>query len=367
MMKMTENNLARTVVVIPIGDIAGVGPEIVVKALNYPEVWQWCIPIVVGEKSAIERAIEITGTNPALHPILKASEAKGSFGTIDMIDMKNVDGAAITFGKVQKEAGRAAFEFIEQAVKMLKNNEADAIATTTINKEALKAAGVPYIGHTEIIGGLLNVADPMTMFQVRNLKVFFLSRHLSLQDAISYVTTDHVHSYIHRTHQAMQSLGVEKPRIAIAGLNPHSGEHGLFGSEEVRFVTPAVEKAQADGINITGPIGADSVFHLALKGAFDAVISLYHDQGHIATKMVDFERTISVTVGLPCIRTSVDHGTAFDIAGKNLVSEISMYEAIRLAAKYAKTYKPFAARKISYEGEMDCAGRSTVIPNFRNY
>lgn len=240
---------------------------------------------------------------------------------------------------MQRKAGKAAFEFIEKAVELMKEGQADAIATTTINKEALKAAGIPYIGHTEIIGSLLGVEDPMTMFQVRNLKVFFLTRHLSLKDAIAAVTEDNVYRYIKRCYHGMQNLGFDNPKLAIAGLNPHSGEHGLFGWEEVNEIMPAVERAKKEGILISGPIGADSVFHIALKGGFDAVISLYHDQGHIATKMVDFERTISVTIGMPYIRTSVDHGTAFDIAGTNTVSELSMYEAIRLAAEYAETYK----------------------------
>ena len=329
----------KRVVVIPIGDIAGVGPEIVVKALEHPEVYDWCQPVVVGEKAAVKRAAAVTGSKLEIHCVDKPEDGIYRHGVINLIDMKNVDSERIEFGKVQKEAGRAAFEFIEKSVELLKSGEADAIATTTINKEALKAAEIPYIGHTEIIGGLLGVADPMTMFQVRNLRVFFLSRHLSLKEAINYVTKDHVYRYIHRVYQGMKQLGIEKPRLAIAGLNPHSGEHGLFGWEEVDEIGPALEMAGKDGIQVDGPIGADSVFHLALKGAYDAVISLYHDQGHIATKMVDFDRTISVTVGMPYIRTSVDHGTAFDIAGKNLACETSMCEAIRLAAEYADTYK----------------------------
>lgn len=330
----------KKVVVIPIGDIAGVGPEIVVKALGHPEVYDWCCPVVVGERAAVERAIAVTESKLVIHCVDKPEEGVCRYGTIDLIDLRNVDSGNIEFGKVQREAGRAAFEFIEKSVELLKTGEADAIATTTINKEALKAADIHYIGHTEIIGGLLGVADPMTMFQVRNLRVFFLSRHLSLKDAIGYVTKDHVYQYIRRVYQGMKNLGIENPRLAIAGLNPHSGEHGLFGWEEVNEIVPALEMAKKDGIQVDGPIGADSVFHLALNGAYDAVISLYHDQGHIATKMVDFDRTISVTVGMPYIRTSVDHGTAFDIAGKNLACEISMCEAIRLAAEYSVTYKP---------------------------
>ncbi len=331
--------MKKAVIVIPIGDIAGVGPEIVAKALNYPEVYQWCKPLVVGEAVAMERALTITESNLKLNCVNKSSEGQFSYGIIDFIDLKNVDSNNIVFGKVQSEAGRAAFEFIEKSIELLKAGEADAIATTTINKEALKAAGINYIGHTEIIGGLLGVEDPMTMFQVLGLKVFFLSRHLSLRKAIDYVTEENVYQYIHRCYNGMKNLGINNPKLAIAGLNPHSGEHGLFGDEEGDEIGPAIERARQEGIDVTGPIGADSVFYLALKGAFDAVISLYHDQGHIATKMVDFEKTISVTIGMPYIRTSVDHGTAFDIAGKNLVSEVSMYEAIRLAAIYANTYK----------------------------
>lgn len=332
--------MMKKVVVIPIGDIAGVGPEIVVKALGHPEVYDWCRPIVVGELGAMKRACAVTGSGLNIHCVEQAKDGFYQYGTIDLIDLKNVDSGQVEFGKVQRAAGQAAFDFIEKSVTLLKTGEADAIATTTINKEALRAAEIDYIGHTEIIGGLLGVKDPMTMFQVRNLRVFFLSRHLSLKDAAAYVTKEHVYQYVHRVYKGMKNLGIENPRLAIAGLNPHSGEHGLFGWEEVEEMEPALEMARKDGIQIDGPIGADSVFHLALNGAYDAVISLYHDQGHIATKMVDFDRTISVTVGMPYIRTSVDHGTAFDIAGKNLASEISMCEAIRLAAEYSVTYKP---------------------------
>lgn len=332
--------MKKAVVVIPIGDIAGVGPEIVVKALGHQEIYDWCRPVVVGERSAMERAISVTDSELSIRCVERADDVEAEAGIMDLIDLKNAKAGSIQFGKVQREAGQAAFEYIEKSVELLKTGEADAIATTTINKEALKAAGIPYIGHTEIIGALLGVEDPMTMFQVQNLRVFFLSRHLSLKEAIGYVTKEHVYHYIKRTHQGMKNLGIEVPRLAIAGLNPHGGEHGLFGWEEVHEIVPAVEMARAEGILIDGPIGADSVFHLALGGTYDGVISLYHDQGHIATKMLDFERTISVTVGMPYIRTSVDHGTAFDIAGKNLVSEVSMCEAIRLAAEYSATYKP---------------------------
>ncbi|MDR0886663.1 MAG: 4-hydroxythreonine-4-phosphate dehydrogenase PdxA [Clostridiales Family XIII bacterium] len=330
--------MKKPIIVIPIGDIAGVGPEIVVKALAYKEVYDWCIPIVVGELTSLQRVLAITGLTLEINVIEHTKDAIGKFGSIDLVDLKNINAADIEFGVVQAAAGQAAYEFIEKAVRLIEAGEADAIATTAINKEALHAAKVPYIGHTEIIGGLAGVKDPMTMFQVHNLRVFFLSRHLSLADAIDYVTEENVYNYIYRTYAGLKSLGVENPHFVIAGLNPHCGEHGLFGNQEVVSIEPAIKRAQAEGIDVAGPVGADSVFHQALGGRYDAVISLYHDQGHIATKMVDFERTISVTMGMEFLRTSVDHGTAFDIAGKNIVSEVSMYEAIKLAAEYSKVY-----------------------------
>lgn len=331
--------MKKPIIVIPIGDIAGIGPEIVVKTLNHKEIYEWCRPVVVGEAGALQKALAFTYVSLSLHEIEETKQAVSQYGTIDLINLDNIDASQIAFGKVQAASGRAAYEFIEKSAALLKEGNADAIATTTINKESLQAASVPYIGHTEILGSLLGVSDPMTMFQVMGLRVFFLSRHLSLKDAIAYVTEEHVYTYIHRCYKGMQNLGIAHPRLAVAGLNPHSGEHGLFGMEEVKEIAPAIERAKADGILAEGPIGADSVFHLALKGRYDAVISLYHDQGHIATKMVDFEKTISVTIGMPYMRTSVDHGTAFDIAGKNLASEVSLMEAVRLASEYADTYK----------------------------
>lgn len=329
----------KKIIAIPIGDIAGVGPEIVVKSLNKKFVYENTKPLVVGELKAIKRALKVTGIELEINVIDSVKEAKFEFGTIDLIDLNNVDSDKIEFGKIQAKAGKAAFEFIKKSVELAQAHEVDAIATTPINKEALKAANINYIGHTEILAGLTNTDDPMTMFQVRNLRVFFLTRHMSLAKAVESIKRERVYKYILKCNDGLNRLGLKDSRIVIAGLNPHGGEHGLFGWEEVDEIVPAVEDVKKQGINISGPIGADSVFHIALNGGYDAVISLYHDQGHIATKMVDFERTISVTVGLPFIRTSVDHGTAFDIAGKNIVSSVSMEEAIKLAYKYAEVYK----------------------------
>lgn len=234
--------------------------------------------------------------------------------------------------------GKAAFEYIKKSVELAMNHEVDAIATTPINKESLRAGKIDYIGHTEILGDLSHSRDPLTMFEVANMRVFFLTRHMSLRNACDAITKERVLEYIQRCTSALKQLGVSG-KMAVAGLNPHSGEHGLFGYEEVEAVSPAVEEAQKLGYDVVGPIGADSVFHQALQGKYQAVLSLYHDQGHIATKTYDFERTIAITLDMPFLRTSVDHGTAFDIAGKGTVSAVSMIEAVRLAAKYAPNFK----------------------------
>ena len=204
------------------------------------------------------------------------------------------------------------------------------------NKEALKAARVPYIGHTEIYAALTNTQDPLTMFETRGLRVFFLTRHLSLMNAIGKITQDRIADYVRRCTAALDQIGAPAGKFAVAGLNPHSGEHGLFGREEVEIIAPAVALLQGQGFDVEGPVSADSVFHLAQQGRYRAVLSLYHDQGHIATKTLDFERTIAITHSMPYLRTSVDHGTAFDIAWTGRASNVSMEEAVLLAAKYTQ-------------------------------
>ena len=323
---------------IPMGDPAGVGPEITVKALAHKEIYDLCNPVVVGNKDVMENAIRICQLDLKLNVIDKVEDGLYESGTIDLINLDNIDYSKMEYGKVQAECGQAAYEYIVKVTELALAKKLNAIATTPINKESLKAAKVPYIGHTEILEDLTNTHNPLTMFQVHNLRVFFLTRHVSLRQACDLITKDSVYEFIKRCDEALNRLGVVNAKIAVAGLNPHSGEHGLFGDEEVKEIAPAIELAKADGINVVGPVPADSVFHFGLKGRYDAVLSLYHDQGHIATKMVDFERTISLTNNMPFLRTSVDHGTAFDIAGKNIVSEVSMYEAIVLAAQYGKFF-----------------------------
>jgi 4-hydroxythreonine-4-phosphate dehydrogenase len=259
-------------------------------------------------------------------------------GTIDLVDLHNVDLSQLRIGEAQALCGKAAYEYIAGVVRFALEGSLDAVATTPINKESLRAAKVPHIGHTEILAELAGVRDPLTMFEVHGMRVFFLTRHASLRDACGMVTKTRVLDYIVRCTEALAKLGVTEGTMAVAGLNPHAGDGGLFGREEIEQVEPAVREAQALGYRVAGPIPADSVFHFALQGKYNSVLSLYHDQGHIATKTLDFERTIAITNGLPFLRTSVDHGTAFDIAGTGSASAVSMVEAIRLAAKYAPCF-----------------------------
>lgn len=325
----------KQIIGIPLGDPAGIGPEIVVKSLNNKEIYDMCNPVVVGEKSTIEQAMKFCNIELKINTINEPKDGMYTYGTIDLIDLNNVDINNLKIGEIQAMGGKAAFEYIKTVTELALDKKVDAIATTPINKESFKAAEVPYIGHTEILEDLTNTHNPLTMFQVFNLRVFFLTRHVSLKRACELVTKESMFEFITRCKEALEVLGIENPKIAVSGLNPHSGEHGLFGFEEVEEIEPAIEKAQGLGIDVIGPVPADSVFHFGLKGKYDAVLSLYHDQGHIATKMVDFEKTISITNNMPFLRTSVDHGTAFDIAGTGLASEVSMVEAIKLAAEYA--------------------------------
>ena len=330
-----DSKMQRPLIGIPLGDPAGVGPEIVVKALRDGRLYECCRPVVIGDRSVINEALKVCSIKSNVNAIDLPRQGAYTEGTIDVIDLGNVDINELKIGRVQALGGKAAFEYIKRSVELALTGHIDAIATTPINKESLKAAGVPYIGHTEILAGLTGTKDPLTMFEVKNMRVFFLSRHVSLKKACGMVTKERILDYIERCTKALERLGVTTGTMAVAGLNPHSGEHGLFGDEEVQEVEPAVKEAQARGYNVTGPVSADSVFHLALQGRYNSVLSLYHDQGHIATKTLDFERTIAITNGLPFLRTSVDHGTAFDIAGTGAASEVSMMEAILLAAKYS--------------------------------
>ncbi|WP_367568475.1 4-hydroxythreonine-4-phosphate dehydrogenase PdxA [Lacrimispora sp.] len=331
--------MSKPLIIIPMGDPAGIGPEIVAKALAEPKVFEAAKCVIIGDKKVMEQAIGITGVNLKVETIKEPEEGKFEAGILNLIDLDNIDMDQFAFGKVSGMCGKAAYAYIAESIRLANEERADAVATTPINKEALKAGDINFIGHTEIFSALTDTEDPLTMFETNGLRVFFLTRHVSLRKMLDLITKDRIKDYVKRCLEALRRLGVEEGTMAIAGLNPHCGEHGLFGDEEVNEITPAVLELQAEGYPVTGPIGADSVFHQAAQGRYNSVLSLYHDQGHIATKTLDFDRTISITNGMPILRTSVDHGTAFDIAGKGEASAVSMIEAILLAAKYSPCFK----------------------------
>lgn len=330
--------MTKPLIAIPIGDPAGIGPEIVVKSLTDPQVFEAANTIVVGDLKIVQAAINLTGVNLEVKVIEHPEEGSYEPNMLNLIDLDNIEMNTFKYGEVSGMCGKAAFAYIAKTIELANDQRVQAVATTPINKGSLKAGDIHFIGHTEIFADLTNTEDPLTMFEVRNMRVFFLTRHVSLRQACDLVTKDRVKDYVKRCKKALARLGLEDGPMAIAGLNPHNGEHGLFGTEEITDVTPAVEELQAEGYDVVGPVPADSVFHLALQGRYNSVLSLYHDQGHIATKTLDFERTISITNGMPILRTSVDHGTAFDIAGKNKASAVSMTEAILVASKYAPCF-----------------------------
>lgn len=333
----TDSSDPRPVVAITLGDPAGIGPEICLKALNHPEVYDACRPLIVGD-AAYLNALTQSGVSWAcsVRPVKTPAEGVYALGTVDVLDVPVEGLDSLKMGEVQPAAGKAAVEWIRRAVALALGGGADSICTAPINKEAVVGSGYEgFRGHTELLGELTGVSDPLTMFVVDSLRILFLTRHVSLAKAVGMVTYERLEAFIPRCVQALTSLGIPNPHIAVAGLNPHSSDGGLFGSEEAEEIGPAVDDARRKGYNAVGPVPADSVFHQAKNGKYDAVISLYHDQGHIASKTLDFERTVSLTLGLPFIRSSVDHGTAFDIAGKNLASEVSMVEAILVAARYS--------------------------------
>ena len=334
--------MSHPIIGISMGDPAGIGPEILVRAIADEAVHRVARCLVFGDARVVEKAVQKSSLKLQVRAIATLDEAYFAPRSLEVIDLANADPAAFEPGKVQALCGQAAWGYIEAMVQAALRGEIEAVNTAPINKESIQAAGVPYIGHTEMLAGLTGAHDPLTMFETLGLRVFFLSRHVSLRKSCDLVTKERLLDYIERCHHAMEQLGIGGGELAVAGLNPHSGEHGLFGDEEVKEVEPAIAEAQRRGFRVVGPIGADSVFHQAKNGRYAAVLSLYHDQGHIATKTLDFERTISLTLGLPFLRTSVDHGTAFDIAWQGKASAVSMVESLLVAARYAPAYRQSA-------------------------
>ncbi len=335
---------------ITMGDPAGIGPEIIIKALADGEIYNIADCVVIGNASVLEKALEFPNMpRVRVNRISSPDSGEYSKGIInvivphtDSISVNNIDSldvSTLKMGEVNAICGAASYRYIEMSVKLALEGIVDSVVTAPINKESLHAANVPYIGHTEIFGALTCTENPITMFETCGLRIFFLTRHVSLKAACDFVTKERIIECAERCIAALRELHVTGGTMAIAGLNPHCGEHGLFGNEESTEIAPAVAELQSRGYDVAGPVGADSVFYQARMGKYSSVLSLYHDQGHIAAKTLDFERTISFTLGMPILRTSVDHGTAFDIAGTGMASDVSIREAIRLAAKYTAARK----------------------------
>lgn len=323
----------KPIIAVTMGDPAGVGPEIAIKALLKPKVRKVCKPVLIGDLGILRKTTNQLGIEVSFKALSSPKEASGKKGVIEILDLKNVDSRSFRIGEASVEGGRAAIQYIEKATRLALNGEVDAVATGPINKRAVNLAGSPHIGHTEMLAALCGVEDPLTMFWVRGARIFFLTRHLPLVEAIKEVKKEHIIETVKRITMELRKIGVEKPLVAVAALNPHASDEGLVGDEEELIIIPVIKELTAAGYSVVGPVPADTVFVKALEGRYDAVLSLYHDQGHIAAKTVDFYGTVSVTLGLPFLRTSVDHGTAYDIAGKGVANSRSLEEAIKLAAE----------------------------------
>ena len=327
---------SRPIVAITMGDAAGVGPEIIIKALSQQSIYECARPLVVGDISVLERARGMVGLPLGLHGVAKPAEARFAPLTADVLDLHNVDWSQVQPETVCAEAGRAAVEYVIRAAELALAGVVQGIATAPLNKAAIQLSGHHFIDHTGILTELTGASRVTTMLVSGSLRTVHVTRHVPLKDVASLITTERVVETIEITARGLDALGIERPRLAVAALNPHGGDGGLLGDEEITTIAPAVKAAQAQGIDARGPFPAGSIFARALGGEFDAVVAMYHDQGHIPIKTHNFEESVAVTLGLPIVRTSVDHGTAFDIAWQGVADPRSMTEAIKLAAQLAR-------------------------------
>lgn len=325
----------RPITALTMGDPAGIGPEICVGAMLDKEIHEICRPFMIGSITIMEKAGKVLEKELKFNKISEPEEAKYEYGVIDIIETGDYDTDALEWGKEQALAGQMAMDFILKSIELGMAKKIDAVSTAPIHKGAIKLVGVKEPGHTEIYQNQTNSEYALTMFSCHKLRVFFVSRHMSLIDACRYATKEVVLQHVINIDKELRKVGIKNPLIAVAGLNPHNGDNGLFGTEEQTELEPAVKAAQEMGINAVGPCPADSVFHIGKSGKYDAILSLYHDQGHIACKTLDFEKSVTLTFGLPFIRSSVDHGTAFDIAGKGIAGAVSMIESTKVVAEYA--------------------------------
>lgn len=334
---------------ITLGDPAGIGPEITVKALTDHPIYETCRPLVIGDAGILKNAARMVGREGTeIHSIEKPSEGFYRPGCIDIIDMKVADPEKLPMGKVSAMAGEAAFQYVKKVIELAMAGQVDATVTNALNKEAINLAGRHYSGHTEIYAEFTGTDKYTMMLAHKNLRVVHVSTHVSLREACDRAKKPRILEVIRIANQACKDMGIKEPRVGVAGLNPHCGENGLFGKEEIDEIMPAVEAARAEGIQAEGPIPADTIFSKARGGWYDIVVAMYHDQGHIPLKVIGFVYNqeegkwdavegVNITLGLPIIRTSVDHGTAFDQAGSGKANELSLLNAIEYAVNFARS------------------------------
>ena len=339
--------MKKTKIALTMGDPAGIGAEVSVKALANAEVYAECVPILVGDKAPIEDAIRFCDLPLRINEIKDPEEAKGKFGEIDLINLNLLEDGGWEYKKNTALGGRVSYEYITRAIGYALEKKVGAVVTAPISKESLHLAGFPYSGHTEIFAEQTNTKDFAMLLASKSIHVIHVSTHVSLREACDRVKKDRVLKVIRLANEGMKQLGYENPRIAVAGLNPHCSENGLFGDEEQKEIIPAIEQAKSEGILVEGPESPDVVFVKCQAGQFDIVVAMYHDQGHIPLKLSGFKYNlytnkyesvsgINCTIGLPIVRTSVDHGTAFGKAGEGRANEESMLDAIFAGVKMAR-------------------------------
>ena len=330
----------RPIVAVTMGDAAGIGPEVIVKALINNEVQNISRSIVIGDARIMKSALKFAKGEPLeINAVKDIADAKFTRGVIDVYDLENLEPSKVKIGQVSAACGKAAVEYLEKAIKLAMGKEVAAIATAPINKEAIHKAGYKFHGHTELLAKRTGTKHYAMMFVSNPFWVMLVTTHLPLNKVSRNITKKNVLRTIKLANEFLYKIRGKKPKIGVAGLNPHAGEGGIFGKEEKTAIKPAVDEAIKLGINVKGPISPDGIFYLANVGMFDIVIAMYHDQGLIPLKLLSFNRSVNVTVGLPIIRTSVDHGTGFDIAGKGWANPTSLIEAIKVAAHFSKSKK----------------------------
>ena len=324
----------RPLIAITMGDPSGIGPEVIVKGLASP--LDFCRIIVIGDAAWLQQHALQWAPQLSIRPIRDLSEASYKPNMLEVLDLGNIP-ENLKVGCATPEGGKAAVEYIRKAVDLATANKVHAITTAPINKEAMHLAGFKYPGHTEMLADFTRTPEVALMLAGGTLRVVLTTTHIPLTAVRNFLTQERILKTIRVTHQWLKQVGIEHPHLAVTGLNPHGGDGGIFGDEEATMITPAIESAQKENIEVSGPFSADALFGRIHEAAYDAVITMYHDQGMIPIKMASMDRAVNITLGLPIIRTSVDHGTAFDIAGQGIARPDSLLEALKVAAKLART------------------------------